>query len=133
MYSISFLLLLAFQGITAYAPTPTEIRTHRFCDEMGYGGYCQELPMQYDVCRNLDDVLSKKLSSFRIPNDEECKLYAKLDCPETGDWVAHKGDQGYLTGCGGCAGGKACWSGCGKYWNDRAVSIKCTWKYPKPY
>lgn len=133
MYFTPILFLISLPAIAAYAPKPLEIRTHKFCDQMGYGGFCQDLPMQYAVCRNLDDVLSKRLSSFRIPNDEECTLYAKVDCPPTGDWVAHTGDQGYLTGCGGCTSGKWCWSGCGNYWNDRAVSIKCTWTNPKPY
>lgn len=87
--------------------------------------------MQYEKCRNLDDVLSMQLSSFRIPNDEECTLCAKADCLQNGDWIAHKGDQRYLTGCGGCVSGKWCWSGCAKFWNDRAVSIKCTWPNPK--
>ncbi|TID27882.1 hypothetical protein E6O75_ATG00649 [Venturia nashicola] len=133
MHPTPLLFLLTTPAvIAAYAPKPLEIRTHRFCDDSGYGGYCQDLPMQFEVCRNLDDVLSKQLSSFRIPNDEECKLYDDPDCQENRDWVLHKGDQSYLTGCGGCAG-KFCWSGCGKYWNDRVVSIKCTWSNPKPY
>lgn len=134
MYTKSILLLfITFQGITAYAPKPEEIRINHFCDENSWKGHCENIPIQYDVCHNFDEKLSKRLSSFRVPNDEQCKLYADRDCPEAGDWVAHRGDQGYLSACGGCFSGKTCWSGCAKHWNDKAVSVKCTWMYPEPY
>ena len=114
---------------------PRAIKSHklRFCADIGYKGYCEDIEMPNGQCVNLPSNLSRKVSSVRIPHNTHCQFVDANDCSAErcageGHCASFDHDRAWLKGCGGWILGKA-WNGCSAGWNDRLQSAKCYTKY----
>jgi hypothetical protein len=110
-------------------PRASTIHKLRFCIDIGYKGYCEDIAMPEAQCVNLPSKLSRRVSSVRIPSGTHCQFVDENDC--SADHCAGKGhcvsldhDRAWLKGCGGWILGKA-WNGCSSGWNDKIQSAKC--------